>query len=1651
MAIAMAPGLSKVVVFDAGLNGAFNDILNAMAANPQIKQLSASWAGFEQSATSDNIFKQMAVQGQSFFLGSADGDSWVNSPVTYIYPYPYNYWPSDSPYLTSVGGTSLTMNGSGASYVSERVWNDGNIPPGWAGSAYVGSGGGSSPLYLIPSWQQGLDMSANRGSTTHRNFPDVAMVAENFVVVANGSTSTGWWGTSFSAPLWAGFTALINQEAAVNGQPAVGLLNPALYALGTSADYTNNFHDISVGNNATDTSGGLYPAVPGYDLCTGWGSPKGSNLIHSLALPQRLVIAPNSALVFTGPVGGPHNPSGLSYSLTNRTGSLDWSLALDAAWLTVSPTNGTLLAGGPATVVAVTPNVLASNLAAGSYTATLFFTNLFDQSVQTRRTSLAVVGAPLITSQPTNQSLLEGMTATFSVGTATNALLCYQWQFDSGSGLTNLMDGGGIYGSATSSLTIQNVSPGNVGAYSVIVSNAAGSVTSGNAHLTIITGQAPVIVSAPASQTLLPGATPTFTVTAVGDQPLSYFWQMNGTNLTDGGNVSGSATSTLTIRSATFLDSGNYTVLITNSFGSVTSAMAVLNLTGVTSSGVALETLYSFTTNSPKGCLPFGGLIQANNGSFYGTASAGGSQGVGTVFHMDTNGVVTLVYTFQNSSDGSYPYAALVQGTNGLLYGTAVGGGAKATARFSGWLRMAARQPGRWILPAVARMPYGGLVQGRDGNFYGTTYHGGASSYGAPYWGYGTVFRLTASGSLTAIHSFDYEEGAYPSSTLVQGGDGSFYGTTQGGGTNGGWGTIFKITPAGILTSLFSFANTNGAVPFAGLVQDSGGTFYGTTTAGGAYGAGTVFKLAADGTFASLYSFTGGNDGSNCSGGLLLASDGNLYGTTVGGGAYGLGTVFRISPEGTLATLVSFDGYQGANPECTLIQGTDGRLYGTTQNGGANGWGAIFRLSLDSPLQITQQPQPQQGFAGDSFTFSVATFGSLPVSYQWLKNGTSLSDGGNVSGSRSRTLTLTNLGVADAAMYSVVVSNVYGAVTSAGARLEVIFSPPYLISGPEAQTVLVGVTATFSVEAAGDALSFQWQENGTNLTDGGTISGSATATLTLTSVSTANAGAYSVIVSNALDVLSSPSAALNVLPANPPGTLVSIPHLFSGGTGPFNPHAGVIEGTDGCFYGTTVNGGSGLYGTAFRLLASGSFSVLHSFTNGVDGANPLAGLIQASDGNFYGASLQGVAASLGTLFRMTPAGALTPLHGFGGGEDGANPLAALVQGSDGNLYGTASTGGSNGVGTVFSLSTNGLFTPLWSFNSTNGSYPAAPLVQGSDGKLYGTTSVGGTHDVGTVFSLNTNGSFNSLASFDYTRGAYPSNGLVQAPDGAFYGTAASGGTNGGWGTVFRLTADGTLTPLHSFNYEDGAYPVGGLVEATDGNLYGTTSQGGIGGQGTVFQITTNGQLATLVWFNGTNGANPQGALIQARDGSIYGTAEFGRTGYNGYSGAGDGLIFRLTLPLFPSNPFTQASAMATAPYSASLATNAVTPADDVLTFAKVSGPAWLNVATDGTLSGTPGVTDIGANVFTVSLADTNGWSSTATMSISVVPGLSILLSTQGTNIVLNWSGGQPPYWVQMATDLASAAWQSIAGPMTNTTLVVTPSNAAAFYRVGAGN
>jgi uncharacterized repeat protein (TIGR03803 family) len=254
--------------------------------------------------------------------------------------------------------------------------------------------------------------------------------------------------------------------------------------------------------------------------------------------------------------------------------------------------------------------------------------------------------------------------------------------------------------------------------------------------------------------------------------------------------------------------------------------------------------------------------------------------------------------------------------------------------------------------------PSAGLVQGSDGNFYGTTERGGTYGYGTVFpGGYGTVFRISTNGALTSLYSFPGgNDGAFPVGTLVHGSDGNFYGTTEARGTNG-YGTVFEISTNGALTSLYSFTGSNdGAFPWAGLVEGSDGNFYGTTEYGGTqpgiYGKGTVFKISTNGALTSLYSFTGGNDGGNPYAGLVQGSDGNFYGTTVGGGTNDYGTVFQISTNGALTSLYSFTGGDdGRWPYAGLAQGNDGSFYGTTEYGGQGGAGTVFRLTIVPEFQ----------------------------------------------------------------------------------------------------------------------------------------------------------------------------------------------------------------------------------------------------------------------------------------------------------------------------------------------------------------------------------------------------------------------------------------------------------------------------------------------------------------------------------------------------------------------------------------------------------------------------------------------------------------------------------------------------------------------------
>ena len=275
MVISMAPGVSQIIVYEAGPFGSHNDILNRMATDNAAKQLSSSWGVIGgPKATTDQIFQQIAAQGQTFYHACGDSDAFppgsLDDPNT-------DNEPSDNPFITQVGGTILTTSNSTGAWVSETVWNVGGG---------IGSSGGISSFYAIPSWQQGVSMTNNQGSTTFRNSPDVALTADNvFVVADSGQFLPGVGGTSCASPLWAGFTALVNQQAAASGEPPVGFINPAIYAIGKGPNYNASFHDITTGDNTSPASPNAFFAVPGYDLATGWGTPSGTNLIDILAPP----------------------------------------------------------------------------------------------------------------------------------------------------------------------------------------------------------------------------------------------------------------------------------------------------------------------------------------------------------------------------------------------------------------------------------------------------------------------------------------------------------------------------------------------------------------------------------------------------------------------------------------------------------------------------------------------------------------------------------------------------------------------------------------------------------------------------------------------------------------------------------------------------------------------------------------------------------------------------------------------------------------------------------------------------------------------------------------------------------------------------------------------------------------------------------------------------------------------------------------------------------------------------------------------------------------------------------------------------------------------------------------------------------------------
>jgi uncharacterized repeat protein (TIGR03803 family) len=751
----------------------------------------------------------------------------------------------------------------------------------------------------------------------------------------------------------------------------------------------------------------------------------------------------------------------------------------------------------------------------------------------------------------------------------------------------------------------------------------------------------------------------------------------------------------------------------------------------VTSTAVGtleLTRLHSFGFADSSAANPYAELILGSDGALYGTTAAGGPTGQGTVFRINQDGT-------------GFEFLKLFGlGTN----------------------------DGRRSLSAV--------IEGGDGALYGTTEEGGQ-------FGFGTIFRMSKDGSsFTVLKSFTGgPDGAYPEARLLQGSDGLLYGTASGGGTNDN-GIVFKLATDGSgFASLVQFAGTNGANPESGLIEASDGLLYGTTCAGTSTNLGGIFSLQKDGgAFRVLQLFLNTSsiktNGASPQARLLEGRNGMLYGTTAAGGTNATGTIYQINKDGTgFNTLYQFGAHNSSDgriPLGDLILGSDGLLYGTTFDGGTNGSGTIYRIGQDgSGYSVVANLGSPQGPAG----------GIIESTNGILYGTTQL--GGDVGA--GTVFNLQKDGGAVAILRSFSASGGDG-------------QSPYASLTSASNNPLIGTTRTGGSLAQGSIYSLRFDGLGYTLLSSLESPDFPTSPVACL-VEATNGNLYGVTrfggSSNNGTLFN-----LNLSGANF-GTVYSSTNIVNG----TEFRGGLIQASDGALYGTTVFGGSGGDGVVFRAsLDASEYTVLKNFSFGSTGpgANPMQPLLEARDGLLYGTTYCGGISNRGVVFSLAKDGSTyNVLKSFGSPPtDGESPMTPLLEASDGMLYGAAyGGGGTNNAGTVFRLNRDGTsFQVILSFSGlgSDGRHPCGRLTEWTDGALYGTTERGGVGDQGIIFRVNKNGSgYSVLASFSGALGAYPRGGLVQGTDDALYGTTDQGGDLG-FGTVFRFGSPfGEITAL----------------------------------------------------------------------------------------------------------------------------------------------------------------------------------------------------------------------------------------------------------------
>jgi uncharacterized repeat protein (TIGR03803 family) len=529
------------------------------------------------------------------------------------------------------------------------------------------------------------------------------------------------------------------------------------------------------------------------------------------------------------------------------------------------------------------------------------------------------------------------------------------------------------------------------------------------------------------------------------------------------------------------------------------------------------------------GLAPASSLLPGSDGYFYGTTWDGGDNGAGSIFCMSATGSLSNLYSFPAATNdsGEVVYdlgpGDLALGTNGNIYGTTRSGG----SNFSGTIfeispsgsfatlhtfgAETTRFSGR-ATSVDGAAPTGALVLGKDGNFYGTTEYGGSNNMG-------TIFQITPAGVFTSLYSLKASAGGSATTNgsvanaLTLGSNGAFYGTTQQGGVDNA-GTFFKFTVAGGFTQIYSFnglaPGSNPITPDSALVQGTNGNFYGASAFGGSQGGGSIFEITNTGGVTLLHSFPQLNAGAGAA--LSLGADGSFYGTVPTNGFNGSGTLFRMTPAGDFGAYsfspldAKSDNADGADPSAALTADGAGGFYGTCAAGGTNGSGVIFQIGPDFiPPYFLTLASPPPGLTnvlvGASVIFSYQAQGLQPMIYQWLRDGTNLTDGGDIFGSLSNTLRISPVFPRDVGSYALLISNTWGALTSAVTVLTVT-PPGVAISSPtpNARTsspVFAGTAtnAPFSSNANPDAVGLtNVIYSITNLFNGSNITGLAAVT-----------------------------------------------------------------------------------------------------------------------------------------------------------------------------------------------------------------------------------------------------------------------------------------------------------------------------------------------------------------------------------------------------------------------------------------------------------------------------------------------------------------------------------------------------------------------------